>query len=73
MSQGVMTVRELAVYFKVHQSTIYRMMRRSTLPRFKIGSDWRFLRIAVDAWVIEEIERCGNGAALAGQRLRAAK
>lgn len=73
MGQGVMTVKKLAAYLEVHQSTIYRLLKRSTLPRFKIGSDWRFLKSAVDEWMIEEIKRQGNGAALSGQRLRAAK
>jgi excisionase family DNA binding protein len=40
----VITVRELAGYLKVHQSTIYRLLRRHKLPSFRVGSDWRFSR-----------------------------
>ena len=73
MAAAVMTVRELAGYLQVHVSTIYRLLKRSDFPRFKIGSDWRFLKSQVDEWMIEAVKREGNAAALSGQRLRAAK
>jgi excisionase family DNA binding protein len=37
----VLTVRELAGYLRVHQSTVYRLLRAGKLPAFKVGSDWR--------------------------------
>jgi len=46
-----MTVKELADYLSVHPSTIYRMLARNELPAFKIGSDWRFHRAAIDDWI----------------------
>lgn len=48
---ALMTVKELAVYLNVHTSTIYRMLRQNALPCFKIGSDWRFHRMAIDEWI----------------------
>lgn len=45
-----MTTRELAEYLRVHLSTIYRLLKRCDFPRFKVGSDFRFQRAAVDAW-----------------------
>ena len=73
MRDEVMTVRDLAGYLRVHKSTIYRMLRESDIPRFKIGSDWRFLKTAVDEWTIKAIEGQASGATLPRQRLRAAK
>ena len=73
MAATVMTVRELAAYLQVHQSTIYRLLKRLDLPGFKIGSDWRFLKSQVDEWMIEAVKEQRNVAALSGQRLRAAK
>lgn len=46
----VITVEEVAAYLRVHQSTIYRLLKKAGLPAFKIGADWRFYRHAVDEW-----------------------
>jgi excisionase family DNA binding protein len=51
--EPVMTVKELADYLRVHSTTIYRLLRRGELPAFKIGSDWRFNRARIDAWMID--------------------
>jgi excisionase family DNA binding protein len=40
----VLTVRELAAYLRVHQTTVYRLLREQKLPAFRIGADWRFNR-----------------------------
>ena len=48
---ALMTVKDLADYLNVHPSTIYRMLRKNELPCFKIGSDWRFHRAAIDNWI----------------------
>jgi excisionase family DNA binding protein len=53
-SPTMLTVKDLAVYLNVHPSTIYRMLNKTDLPRFKIGSDWRFHREAIDRWITEQ-------------------
>jgi excisionase family DNA binding protein len=67
MAQEVMTVETLAGYLKVHRSTVYRLCKNSTLPKFKIGSDWRFLRSAIDAWLLEGGSRQVNGFSTGGK------
>jgi len=47
----IMTVPEGAEYLRIHQSTVYRLIRRNQLPCFKIGSDYRFDRDAIEKWV----------------------
>ena len=47
----VMTVREVAQFLRVHQTTVYRLLRTDSLPAFKVGSDWRFSQQAVEAWI----------------------
>ena len=47
----VMTIKELAAYLRLHQSTIYRLVKCGQLPAFKIGSDWRFTLEEIEAWV----------------------
>jgi excisionase family DNA binding protein len=53
----VMTALELADYLRCHQSTIYRMVRRRELPAFRVGSDWRFEKKAIDAWLTSQSAR----------------
>jgi len=48
--QDIMTVKTLAEYLLCHQSTIYRLLKARKIPAFKIGSDWRFSRTAIDQW-----------------------
>jgi len=46
----VLTVKEVAAYLRVHQSTIYRLLKSHQLPAFRVGSDWRFNIEAIDHW-----------------------
>jgi len=50
----VLTVNELADYLRVHRSTIYRLLKKSQLPGFKIGSDWRFNVEVIDEWRLKQ-------------------
>ena len=50
----VMTVREVGACLHAHPSTIYRLVRRSQIPAFHIGSDWRFNIEAIDHWILEQ-------------------
>ena len=43
----VLTVRELAGYLRVHQATVYRLLREQKLPSFRVGSAWLFNREAI--------------------------
>jgi excisionase family DNA binding protein len=51
-----MTVPEVAAYLRVHQSTVYRLLKSGALPGWRIGAgkrggDWRFSRKAIEQWV----------------------
>jgi len=48
---NILTVSELANYLRVHQATIYRLLKSRELPAFRVGSDWRFDRETIDAWI----------------------
>jgi len=52
----IMTVRELAEFLHCHPSTIYRLLQQGKLPGFKVGSDWRFSREAIDRWRLAQLE-----------------
>jgi excisionase family DNA binding protein len=47
----VMTVRECAAFLQVHQSTIYRLLKRKAIPAFRLGSDWRFSKKQLTEWI----------------------
>jgi excisionase family DNA binding protein len=53
MQPKVITIGELSTYLRVHRSTIYRLLKKGELPGFKIGSDWRFNREAIDQWRLQ--------------------
>jgi excisionase family DNA binding protein/PAS domain S-box-containing protein len=48
--EHLLTLKEVAAYLKVNQTTIYRLVRRAEIPALKIGGDWRFSIDGVDAW-----------------------
>ncbi len=43
----VLTVRELAGYLRIHQGTVYRLLREQKLPAFR----------EIERWMIEEQKR----------------
>jgi excisionase family DNA binding protein len=50
----VLTVKEVSELLKIHQTTVYKMIRESRIPAFKIGSDWRFQKDQIVRWMIEQ-------------------
>ena len=46
----IMTVKDLATYLKIHETTVYRLLKRGELPSFRVGSDHRFHRDTIDKW-----------------------
>lgn len=53
MPDPIMTSAELAQYLQVHQSTLYRLIRREQILFFKIGSDYRFHRHVIEKWITD--------------------
>ncbi len=47
----ILTVPMLAEYLLCHPSTIYRLLKNKRIPGFRVGSDWRFRRSAIDQWL----------------------
>lgn len=47
----ILTVTETAAYLKISRSTVYRLLRRGTIPAFRVGCDWRFRKAEIDAWL----------------------
>ena len=48
-----LTVAEVAEYFNVGRNTIYRLARKGKIPAFRIGTDWRFDKDAIEKWMTD--------------------
>lgn len=53
MSNHVLTIKELADYLSISETTLHTMVKQGEIPAAKIGKSWRFLRPAIDRWLEE--------------------
>lgn len=51
MSNHILTVKEVAEYLSISESTVYKMVREGAIPAAKIGNSWRFLQNVIDKWL----------------------
>ncbi|MFC1991323.1 response regulator [Chloroflexota bacterium] len=47
----LMTVQEIADYLRVTEKTIYRQLKRGSIPATRVGHSWRFDKTAIDDWL----------------------
>jgi excisionase family DNA binding protein len=59
-AREVLTVAEVAEYLRVHPTTIYRLLQAKKLPGFRVGSEWRFSKDAIDRWRGQEEEESAS-------------
>ena len=53
----IMTTKEIAKYFGVHEMTVYRWLKKGILPGFKIGGRWRSKKDLLDAYLVQKMEK----------------
>jgi excisionase family DNA binding protein len=46
-----MTLKEVALFLKVAEKTVYRLVQDGKIPAFKVGGSWRFKRAELDTWI----------------------
>lgn len=49
----IMTLREVALYLKIKERTVYHLVSRGRMPAFKVGGAWRFRKSRIDEWIEE--------------------
>ncbi|WP_371747422.1 helix-turn-helix domain-containing protein [Caballeronia sp. Sq4a] len=49
-----MTLSQVALYLKVTERTIYRLVAAKEIPAFKVGGSWRFSFADIDKWIREQ-------------------
>ena len=51
MQEKLLTIDQVASFLNVDKFTIYRLVAQKKIPAFKVGSQWRFKRSLIDAWL----------------------
>ena len=51
MTKEIMTVRDLAKYLNLHMVTIYRLLRKNSIPGTRVGGSWRFYKKNIDKFI----------------------
>lgn len=50
-TNDILTVREVAEYLRLAESTVYRLAQEGEIPGRKIGGTWRFSRQGIKNWI----------------------
>jgi excisionase family DNA binding protein len=48
-----MSIRDVADYLQLNQTTIYAWAQQGILPGYKLGRTWRFRPSEIEAWLEE--------------------
>ena len=55
----ILTISEIASLLRIAEKTVYGLAQRGDLPAFKVGGQWRFRRMAIDAWIEAKTRTAG--------------
>ena len=53
----IMTLKDLADYLRMNERTIAKLAQEGKIPGFKIASQWRFIKEAVDSWFSQQMQQ----------------
>jgi excisionase family DNA binding protein len=51
MAEPLLTVKQVADYLKIDKFTVYRLVTQGKIPAYKVGSQWRFNKKLLEAWL----------------------
>jgi excisionase family DNA binding protein len=51
--EQLMSIREVAEFLQLNQTTVYAWAQQGILPGYKLGRTWRFRPSELDAWLEE--------------------
>jgi excisionase family DNA binding protein len=60
MQEILLTTVQVARYLKVDKFTVYRLVTQRKIPAFKVGSQWRYKKKLIDAWLLENSNISGR-------------
>jgi excisionase family DNA binding protein len=55
MAEPLLTVKQVANYLKIDKFTVYRLVTQGKIPAYKVGSQWRFNKKLLDAWLRQNL------------------
>ena len=61
MKDEIMTIKDLSLYLKINEKTIYKLTKQGKLPGVKIGGMWRFKKEAIDSWMMNASKQINGG------------
>ena len=53
----IMTLEEVAQYFKLKPQTIYTWAQAGKIPAAKLGKEWRFSKAVLDEWFVGHFDK----------------
>jgi excisionase family DNA binding protein len=56
----IMTIEEVAKMLRCHRTSLYRLLKLNQIPHFRLGTDYRFRRSSIDAWMNKQEEGAGK-------------
>lgn len=51
-SSAVLTLDEVAAYLRVPPEAVRELADEGAIPGRRVGKDWRFLKLAIDEWLL---------------------
>ncbi|OFW07265.1 MAG: hypothetical protein A3H96_17240 [Acidobacteria bacterium RIFCSPLOWO2_02_FULL_67_36] len=70
MDESFLTTGEVLEYLQVNLRTVYRLIKAGRIPAVRVGRQWRFRKLDIDAWL--ETQRPRGIRAAVAQPARAA-
>ena len=58
--ENLLTVKEVASLLRVSAQTLYKMLEQGDIPAVKVGSQWRFDREKIKAWIEQQARESGQ-------------
>lgn len=59
MTNDIMTIREVALFLRMTEKSIYRYALEGVIPGFKVGGAWRFRKSEIDKWIVGQEKKTG--------------
>src|SRR5881396_1069855 len=51
MDETFLTTEEVLEYLQVNLRTVYRLIKAGKIPAVRVGRQWRFRKLDIDAWL----------------------
>ncbi|HBU08782.1 MAG TPA: DNA-binding protein [Candidatus Omnitrophica bacterium] len=51
MRDKFLTTQQVAAYLRINLFTLYRMIKKSEVPAYKIGGQWRIKKSEIELWL----------------------